>query len=52
MIDQLKPVQDRQDFLVMELNARTDKTKEHSPYNEEILKELKALNILLNYFLI
>jgi len=51
-MEQLKPVQDRQDFLVMELNARTDQMKEHSPYNEEILKELKTLNILLNYFLI
>jgi len=48
----LQPLQERQDFLVMELNARTDEAKEHSPYNEEILKELKAINILLNYFLL
>lgn len=45
----LQPLQERQDFLVMELNARTDKAKEHSPYNEELLKELKAINAVLNY---
>jgi len=47
----LQHLQERQDFLVMELNARTDSIKEHSPYNQEILNELKAINILLNYFL-
>lgn len=50
-MDQLQPLQDRQNFLVMELNARTDLVNENSPYNEEILKELKAINILINYFI-
>lgn len=48
---QIQPLQERQDFLVMELNARTDPVKEHSPYNKEILKELKALNLVINYLL-
>lgn len=47
----MNQLQDRQNFLVMELNARTDLVNENFPYNEEILKELKAINILINYFI-
>ena len=51
MNNPLQPLQERQDFLVMELSARTDPAKEHSPYNKEILKELKTLNLVINYLL-
>lgn len=51
MIRQIKELEEHRDFLVLELNARTDPVKEHSPYNLALLKELKALNRIINYLL-